>query len=72
MMKLRNIKGQSTLEYIIILTVIIAALLYAVTQVVFQTDQPDGSETGLGLLFKNAGQKIIDKSEALDTYIMGD
>lgn len=64
-MRKRNKKGQSTLEYIIILTVLIAALLYVMRNVVFQQDETKG----LGKLFGAAANKIADESGALSNYV---
>jgi hypothetical protein len=64
----RNRKGQSTLEYIIILTVLIAALLYVIRNVVFQQDE----NKGLGKLFRAAANKIDNESAKLSDYVFPD
>ena len=63
----RNKRGQSTLEYIIVLTVIVIAIIVAVGNLFVH-----GGGSGLGKLFSNSSQKIETESEYLVDYVLPD
>ena len=65
MMRKRNRRGQSTLEYIIILTVIIAAILVALGTLFTQDESK-----GLGKLFQKAGEKIETETGYISEYVL--
>jgi len=65
MMRNRNKKGQSTLEYIVIFTVIIVALLAAIVTLFGKNET-----TGLGKLFKKASLKIETESRRISNYVL--
>ena len=55
-------KGQSTLEYVIILTAVIAAIIVGVAVL---ANPADRGNTGLGKLFTSAGDRITDATARL-------
>lgn len=58
---LKNKRGQSVLEYVIIFTVVVGAIVaFAILMGVGA-----GGDKGLGALFKNAGGKITDSTGKL-------
>ena len=65
MMRKRNRRGQSTLEYIIILTVIIAAILVALGTLFTQDESK-----GLGKLFQKSGEKIETETGYISEYVL--
>ncbi|MFH1655889.1 MAG: hypothetical protein ABH954_04705 [Candidatus Omnitrophota bacterium] len=66
MMKKQNKKGQSTLEYIIVLTILLAGVI-AVVLIIFPSTP---GSTGLSKLFSAAGNKIVDESAKLANYVL--
>ena len=58
-------KAQSTLEYVIVLTAIVGAILAIVVTTIGQRSEA----VGLGKLLKNVGTKITDSSGRVATII---